>query len=109
MAANYIAITEGDTLTWNFTLKDENGSAVDLTGATVTLSMRLRGSTTNKIDGGSVTVVSASGGTCKYDPIAGDVDTPGQYDLELKIVDTNSDIQHNYQLVPVTIRAAIKA
>lgn len=102
-------IVTGDTRPWKFTLKDETGSAVDVTSATITLSMRLSGSSTNKIDGGSVTLTDASNGIITYSPTSGDVDTAGSYYIELKITDSGSKIQHNFELIRMEIREALKA
>lgn len=104
-----IQLTTGDTQPWEFHLKDENGDPVNLTGATVTISMRARGATTNKIDGGSVTLTAATQGTITYNPSSGDTDTPGTFDLEIKVVDSSSDVNHNFELLLVEIREALNA
>lgn len=102
-----IQLTTGDTRPWKFTLKDETGAAVDVTSGTVTLSMRLRGATTNKIDNSGLTLTDATNGIVTYDPTSANVDTQGTYDLEIKIVDSASDVQHNFELIKVEIREAL--
>ncbi len=83
--ADLIRRKKGDTSPWPFTLLD-NGSAKDLTNATtLEIYVREEDGSTNKIDGGTVTVVSALAGTCEYDPASGDVDTPGEYQGYIKV------------------------
>ena len=67
------------------TLKHANGTAVDLTGATVVLNMVPRTGGTAKVAAAAVTVlVPATGGRVQYDWAAADVDTAGVYHAEFK-------------------------
>lgn len=102
-----IQITTGDTVPWKFTVKDETGAAVDLTSATVVFYMRKRGSTTNKINGSSVTVTSASGGVLTYSPTTNDVNTAGTYDAEIWITDSNGKVQKPFEFIPIRIRESL--
>jgi hypothetical protein len=62
------------------TLKKPDGTAQDLTGATVFMYMRLRGSTgTPKINGASASIIDAANGRVQYDWEVADVDTVGRY------------------------------
>lgn len=81
---------------WALQLLDSDGSPIDLTNATSpTFSMKLRGSTTRKIDAASAEVANGTytlpdgssraftptDGVLIYQPdaVAGDADTPGVY------------------------------
>ena len=65
-------------------LNDANG-VIDLTGATVTFSMRDRASDSVKVNKSSVTVVNATAGSVSYAWASGDLDTEGHYDAEFEI------------------------
>lgn len=69
------------------TCQDSNGTAVDVTGASVQFHMRLAGSAdgaTLKVDAAG-SVVSGSSGTVKYDWSASDTNTAGEYECEFEI------------------------
>lgn len=90
-----IYITEGSYgRAWALQLLDGDGSALDLTSATSpTFSMTIRGGTTRKVDAetavvangtytlpdGSSQAFTPTDGVLIYQPVAGDVDTPGAY------------------------------
>ena len=67
------------------TLKDGDGVAVNVTGATVKFSMRNQATRALKINEGTVTLVTAASGIVRYDWVAGDTDTPGLYDAEFEV------------------------
>jgi hypothetical protein len=106
MPVRPIQLKTGDTIQWRFTLKDETGAAVSLTSASVTLNMRLRGATTDKIQSGVCAITDASGGIVTFSPTATHTSTEGVYDLELKVIDSNARVQHTFENIEVVIRPA---
>lgn len=66
------------------TLKQSDGTPVNLTGATVVLYMA-DSTGSLKIDGASVTVVSAAAGTVSYAWGATDTDTDGNFSAEFVV------------------------
>ncbi len=105
MAIKPLQITTGDTRPWKFTLKDETGTAVDLTSAIVNVYGRKRGVTTNWIAGTAV-LTSTTGGVITYNATTTDVMLPGTFDLELKITDSGGKVQRNFELIPLEVREA---
>lgn len=73
------------------TLKDGDGSAVDVTGATVAFSMS--GAGIVKVDEQSVTLTTAASGIVTYSWQAGDTDTPGTYEGEFEVTFGGGQIQ----------------
>ena len=105
MAIKPLQITTGDTRPWKFTLKDETGTAVDLTSAIVNVYGRKRGVTTNWIAGTAV-LTSTTWGVITYNATTTDVMLPGTFDLELKITDSGGKVQRNFELIPLEVREA---
>lgn len=84
MATPDFSIRQNDRLPdLTATLKDADGAAVDLTGATVRFHMRRSGETTPKVAAAAELVVAASG-TVKYQWATGDTDTVGRYEGEFE-------------------------
>ena len=83
MAADFY-IKAGDRWpTLDATLTDADGTAIDLSGATVKFVMGTVGGTA-KINA-DATVVSAAAGTVRYSWAAGDTTTPGTYHGEFVV------------------------
>jgi hypothetical protein len=74
------------------TLKNSDGSVIDLSSASAVLfHMREKGTTTALIES-AATIVSAAGGVVKYVWQAGDTDTEGTYDGEFEITFNDGSI-----------------
>ena len=71
-----------------FTLLD-NGTAVDLTGATVKLHYRIAGGT---VKTATMTVPLPLTGVAEYQFGAGDLDAAGGFDYEVEVTDTGGKI-----------------
>jgi hypothetical protein len=71
------------------TLKDADGVAVSLAGATVSFKMRKQGSATPKVNA-AATIVNSTAGIVKYNWIAADTNTVGTYQAEFQV--TYSDL-----------------
>lgn len=76
---------QGSTYPMTGTLLN-GGVAVNLTGSTVTLSMREASTGTLKISNVAVAVLVPTAGTWSYTPTTNDVNTPGAYQIEMKEV-----------------------
>lgn len=82
-----------DTYPITATLK-ANGSAVNLTGYTVTINIVDRATRAVKRANGSCTITDAANGKVSYQPVTGDVDTSSSYDVEFKGVSGGGVIYH---------------
>jgi hypothetical protein len=65
-------------------LKDDTGAAINLTGATVKLFIRKADGTGTPLNR-TVTIVTPANGTVRYDWVATDTDTAGDYVMEYQI------------------------
>ena len=79
-------IKKGDLRpTLRITVKDGNNDAVNLTGATVTFRMKLKGASAYKVNS-AATLVDAPNGVVEYLWSGTDTDTAGIYFAEFRIV-----------------------
>lgn len=87
-------ITVGETADWIFTC-NKAGAARDLTDASaVVLTMEEEISETVKIDAEACSVTDATAGEVTYSPSAGDVDTEGDYVVQLKVTFSGGDVEY---------------
>ena len=68
----------------NFTLKDANDAAIDITGCTILFKAQKSGAAANKFSGTGA-IVSGPAGTCKYTVQATDFDEAGDYYAEVEV------------------------
>ena len=90
-------------------LQYADGTAQDLTGATVVFNMRLKGSVTPKVDEQAVTLVTLLTGEVLYNWSAADTDTPGTYEGEFAVTlpDTRTVTFPNDGYIPIEITAEV--
>lgn len=96
----------GNESALRFTVVNENGTAIDLTGFTTTVSLYIGSEGTLKINGGTVSVVSASAGTLIYRLSATDFATISEADcgiwaIEIRCIGTSKEITANGALLCV--------
>ena len=90
----------GNESSLQFTVVDDNGVAKDLTGFTTTVSLYVGSEGTIKVNGTTVTVVSAAAGTLIYRLSATDFATASEADcgtwaVEIRCVGTSKEICAN--------------
>jgi hypothetical protein len=78
---NIVKGTYGYNIT--LTLTDADGTAVNLTGATIKFKMAEKDAATLKVDG-NCTILDAVGGICYYTLVSADTDTAGLYKGEIE-------------------------
>ncbi len=83
-----------DTYPMTFTIRDRNGAAVNTTGYTVTINIVDKVTRVPKVINGACVAVNAALGQWKYTPVAGDVDTSGAYDREVKAIAPDTTPYH---------------
>lgn len=103
--ATTLKIAAGNTApTWLINC-ERAGTAIDLTGCTVTLIIAKGNVVTNA--SAAATITSASGGIISYAPISTDCPTSGTYKVDVKV--TYSDLTHEvlYEQLKVKARKTI--
>lgn len=74
------------------TLQDANGTAIDLTGASVRFHMRAIGSNQTTVDA-AATVVTPLSGIVRYAWDAADTDTVGSYQAEFEVTYADASVE----------------
>ena len=88
MAIDTLFLTRNDLQPYYLVgVTNSTGAIVDLTGATVRVTMRLENSTALTIDRSTagLTVTGATSGEFQYQWQAGDTNSPGTFDIEFEI------------------------
>ncbi len=75
------------------TLKDADGAAVDVTGATIVFTMFKKGRANPKVNKASVTLTNASSGIVTYSWVAADTNEAGEFLGEFQVTYAGSRIQ----------------
>ena len=102
MSQTVFNITAGDKLyALQFTLKDNDGNALDLTGATGTFRAQFETGTALAVQR-AITLVTPASGICKYIVQAGDFDTPGRYYAEIEVLFTTTEVSTFGEMVVVS-------
>ena len=74
-------------------LKDAFGAPVNVTGAAVVFSMRVKPAGSVKVDEQECTIVTAGIGRVRYEWIAANTDTADEYESEFQVTYANGKIQ----------------
>ncbi len=87
------------------TLKNADGTVIDLTGASVAFNMRKRGTGALKVDGGVTTINDEAGGVVQYEWAVDDLDTAGYYEGEFEVTLSDSTVitVPNEEHIPITV------
>lgn len=101
---------EGDrSPSFQRTLTDEDGNAVDLTDASVELVAELVGDSSTTFGGSATVETPASDGVVRYDWSSGDTDTPGTYIAEFVVTynDSTEETFPNHRDLQILVRREV--
>ena len=92
-------------------LKDAFGAPVNVTGASVVFSMRVKPAGAIKVDGVDAVIVTAGTGRVRYEWIAANTNTADEYEGEFQVTYANGKIQTfpNDGYIPVVITDDIES
>ena len=74
-------------------LRDDKDRTINVTGATVKFNMRNASDNTIKVNAGSVTTVTSTGGRVKYSFSSADTDTAGNFDGEFQVTFVGGQVE----------------
>lgn len=86
------------------TFEDDNGNAINLTGATITLKFRNQQTNQDQVGAGTWNILSATGGIAQYSWASADVATAGSYLIYVDV--TYSGGKRTFDPVPFIISNA---
>ena len=87
-----VYMKQNDTMPRRVYALKHNGTAVDLTGATVKFIMRAQGSSSTKVNA-SATVSDQTNGLVYYAWSSSDTDTTGEYEAEFQVTYSDSTVE----------------
>ena len=87
-------IKRGDTRPhFDVALEDLKGRPVNLTGSTITFSMRDASTDVLKVNAATCTILNSHRGECRHSWLSENTDTAGTYEGEFNVVDKDSRSQ----------------
>jgi len=107
-----VNMVRGDTRpTLEFTVKNANGVAINLTGSTPRFRIRRKGTTTVLITR-VCTLSDPSNGKCQFawaaaDWNAGALDAPGSYEGELEVTFSDATVESGFDIVDIFVREQV--
>ena len=94
MPVSTFYIKQGDTVpALEVFLKDAFGAPVNVTGATIKFSMRVKPAGAVKVSSQAASIVTAGTGRVKYAWVAANTDTADEYEGEFEVTFSNGGIQ----------------
>lgn len=82
-----------DTPTLDVALQDDRGRPVNVTGATVVFHMRNTSDDSVKVDGGTVSAITATKGEVRYEWTTTNTNTAGTFEGEFEVTFSGGEIQ----------------
>ena len=74
-------------------LKDGDGAAIDLTGASIRFHMRTIGGTTSKVDAAGYVISPPASGSVQYNWVGADTDTVDSYQAEFEVTYSDGTVE----------------